>query len=206
MRWRRRFALVVLSAVLAGCSRSADTHRYQLTGTVAGFEPSPARVDRWTLATGTPAQIEEMARFFGVTARAEGGLVTHTLSTAVIGHDVSATGSTSRRCRVPDLENGATEETKKTKLFFFSVAFVISVAPFLRSGTSVTFRDVLPVPRRSADYLPLEVTDDACFRNLSAQGMKYFQFGPSVWPPSCCRHASWPSSNPTFTAGIFSFM
>ena len=87
MRWRRRFALVVLSAVLAACSRSADTHRYQLTGTVAGFEPSPARVDRWTLATGTPAQIEEMARFFGVTARAEGGLVTHTLSTAVIGHD-----------------------------------------------------------------------------------------------------------------------
>ena len=253
MRWRRRFALVLLSAVLAGCSRSADTHRYQLTGTVAGFEPSPARVvvshdavsglmpamsmpfevsgvtpglrvgdriaatlvvsgrrswledvkvtaassgaeagpvvpdqavpgtivppfelrdqesrlvtmrefsgrvlvvtfiytrcplpdfcplmvrnleavrrradaegigsrlallavtldpafdtpavlraygesvlksadrfDRWTLATGTPTQIEEMARFFGVTARAEGGLVTHTLSTAVIGHD-----------------------------------------------------------------------------------------------------------------------
>ena len=48
---------------------------------------SADRFDRWTLATGTPAQIEEMTRFFGVTARAEGGLVTHTLSTAVIGHD-----------------------------------------------------------------------------------------------------------------------
>ena len=30
--------------------------------------------------------------------------------------------------------------------------------------------------------------------------MKYFQFGPSVWPPSCWRHASWPSSSPTLTA------
>jgi protein SCO1/2 len=45
------------------------------------------RFDRWTFATGTPAQIEAVARFFGVIARAEGGLVTHTLSTAVIGHD-----------------------------------------------------------------------------------------------------------------------
>jgi protein SCO1/2 len=45
------------------------------------------RFDRWTFATGTPAQIEEVARFFGVTSRAEGGLITHTLSTAVIGHD-----------------------------------------------------------------------------------------------------------------------
>ena len=47
---------------------------------------------------------------------------------------------------------------------------------------------------------------DACFRNLSAHGMKYFQFGPSVWPPSCWRQASWPSSRPTFTAGIFSVL
>ena len=48
---------------------------------------SANRFDRWTLATGTPAQVEEVAQFFGVTARAEGGLVTHTLSTAVVGHD-----------------------------------------------------------------------------------------------------------------------
>ena len=34
-----------------------------------------------------------------------------------------------------------------------------------------------------------------------AQGMKYFQFGASVCPPSCCRHASSPSRSPTFTAG-----
>ena len=42
------------------------------------------RFDQWTLATGTPAQIENVARFFGVGYRAEGGLVTHTLATAVI--------------------------------------------------------------------------------------------------------------------------
>jgi protein SCO1 len=45
------------------------------------------RFDQWTLATGTPAQIENVARFFGVGYRAENGLVTHTLATAVIGHD-----------------------------------------------------------------------------------------------------------------------
>ena len=45
------------------------------------------RFDQWTLATGTVAQVEEVARFFGVAARAEGGFVTHSLSTAVIGHD-----------------------------------------------------------------------------------------------------------------------
>ena len=45
------------------------------------------RFDQWTLATGTVEQVEDIARFFGVAARAEGGLLTHTLSTAVIGHD-----------------------------------------------------------------------------------------------------------------------
>ena len=45
------------------------------------------RFDQWTLATGTPAQIENVARFFGVGYRADGGFVTHTLATAVIGHD-----------------------------------------------------------------------------------------------------------------------
>jgi protein SCO1 len=44
------------------------------------------RFDQWTLATGTPAQIENVARFFGVGYRADGGLVTHTLATAVVGH------------------------------------------------------------------------------------------------------------------------
>ena len=43
--------------------------------------------DQWTLATGTPAQVQNVARFFGVGYRADGGLVTHTLATAVIGHD-----------------------------------------------------------------------------------------------------------------------
>jgi protein SCO1/2 len=45
------------------------------------------RFSQWTLATGTPAQIDEAARFFGITAREESGLVTHTLTTAVVGHD-----------------------------------------------------------------------------------------------------------------------
>jgi len=45
------------------------------------------RFEQWTLATGTSAQVEDVARFFGVTSRMEGGSITHTLSTAVIGHD-----------------------------------------------------------------------------------------------------------------------
>ena len=45
------------------------------------------RFDQWTLATGTVAQVEEVARFFGVGYRAEDGFVTHTLTTAVIGRD-----------------------------------------------------------------------------------------------------------------------
>jgi len=45
------------------------------------------RFDQWTLATGTPAQVEEVARFLGVAYRPEGGFVTHTLMTAVISHD-----------------------------------------------------------------------------------------------------------------------
>ena len=45
------------------------------------------RFEQWTFATGTAAQVEDAARFFGVTSRTEGGTITHTLSTAVIGHD-----------------------------------------------------------------------------------------------------------------------
>ena len=44
----------------------------------------------------------------------------------------------------------------------------------------------------------------ARFQNLSAHGMKYFQFGPSVCPPSCWRQANWPLSSPSNTGGIFS--
>src|SRR3954447_19166926 len=40
------------------------------------------------------------------------------------------------------------------------------------------------VRRGHAHLEPVEA-DDECFRNVSAHGMKYFQFGPSVWPPSC---------------------
>jgi protein SCO1/2 len=45
------------------------------------------RFDQWTLATGTPAQVEDVARFFDVGYRAEGGFVVHTLTTTVVGHD-----------------------------------------------------------------------------------------------------------------------
>lgn len=45
------------------------------------------RFDQWTLAGGTAVQIEDIARFFGVAYRADSGLVTHTLTTAVVGHD-----------------------------------------------------------------------------------------------------------------------
>lgn len=31
------------------------------------------RFDHWTLATGTVGQVEDVARFFGVAGRAEGG-------------------------------------------------------------------------------------------------------------------------------------
>ncbi len=48
---------------------------------------APGPFDQWTLATGTAAQVEAVARFFGVGYRAEGGFVTHTLTTAVVGHD-----------------------------------------------------------------------------------------------------------------------
>jgi protein SCO1/2 len=45
------------------------------------------RFDQWALATGTAAQVEDVARFFGVGYRADAGLVVHTLTTAVVGHD-----------------------------------------------------------------------------------------------------------------------
>jgi hypothetical protein len=48
---------------------------------------------------------------------------------------------------VPDLNNGATkktEESEKKTTIFFSVLFVGSVAPFLRSGTSKSLRRSAP--------------------------------------------------------------
>jgi protein SCO1/2 len=45
------------------------------------------RFDQWTLATGSAEEIEAVAQFFGVGYRGENGLVTHTLTTAVVGHD-----------------------------------------------------------------------------------------------------------------------
>jgi len=45
------------------------------------------RFGQWTLATGTAAQVEDVARFFGVGYRADGQSLVHTLVTAVISHD-----------------------------------------------------------------------------------------------------------------------
>jgi protein SCO1/2 len=45
------------------------------------------RFDQWTLAGGTAAQIEEVARFFAVGYQDDHGTVTHTLSTVVVSHD-----------------------------------------------------------------------------------------------------------------------
>jgi protein SCO1 len=47
----------------------------------------PDRFDQWTLATGNAAQIDDLARYFGVGHRGENGVITHTLATAVVGHD-----------------------------------------------------------------------------------------------------------------------
>ena len=45
------------------------------------------RFDQWTLASGTAAHVEDVARFFAVGYQSDDGLVTHTLSTVVVGHD-----------------------------------------------------------------------------------------------------------------------
>ena len=48
---------------------------------------APGRFERWTLATATPEQIADVTAFFGVGAQRGAGTVTHSLMTAVIGHD-----------------------------------------------------------------------------------------------------------------------
>jgi protein SCO1 len=47
----------------------------------------PSRFEHWTLATGTAAQIQDVAGFFGVGYRPEAGFVTHDLATAVVAPD-----------------------------------------------------------------------------------------------------------------------
>ena len=47
----------------------------------------PDAFDQWTLATGRPAQISDLASFFGVDYRPESGIVTHTLTTAVVNQE-----------------------------------------------------------------------------------------------------------------------
>lgn len=44
----------------------------------------PDRFEQWTLATGSAAQVADVATFFGTTFRTENQMVTHTLMTAVL--------------------------------------------------------------------------------------------------------------------------
>jgi hypothetical protein len=54
-----------------------------------------------------------------------------------------------------------------------------------KSQEKLEKRETSFLPFLSFYYFDPTVTDDEWFRNLSAHGMKYFQLGPSVWPPSC---------------------
>jgi protein SCO1/2 len=47
----------------------------------------PALFSRWEFAAPTPADLPRIADFFALTVKPEGGLITHNLSTAVIGPD-----------------------------------------------------------------------------------------------------------------------
>ncbi len=47
----------------------------------------PALFNRWDFAASTAADLPKIADFFALTIKPEGGLITHTLSTAVIGPD-----------------------------------------------------------------------------------------------------------------------
>jgi cytochrome oxidase Cu insertion factor (SCO1/SenC/PrrC family) len=76
-------ALALLGITLDPAFDSPDVLRSYGESTLKG----PAPFDHWTLATGTPTQIDQAVRFFGMTSTPEGGFVTHTLSTAVVGHD-----------------------------------------------------------------------------------------------------------------------
>ena len=47
----------------------------------------PALFKRWEFVAPTAADLPKIADFFALTIKPEGGLITHTLSTAVIGPD-----------------------------------------------------------------------------------------------------------------------
>ncbi|PYX51455.1 MAG: redoxin, partial [Acidobacteria bacterium] len=48
---------------------------------------APALFNRWEFAAPKTADLLNIANFFGLTVKSEGGLITHNLSTAVIGPD-----------------------------------------------------------------------------------------------------------------------
>jgi protein SCO1/2 len=56
-------------------------------GFACGGSKQPALFDHWEFAVPRAAQLPEIANFFGLTIADDGGLITHSLSTAVIGPD-----------------------------------------------------------------------------------------------------------------------
>jgi protein SCO1/2 len=56
-------------------------------GFTAAHTHDPALFARWEFATPTAADLPKIAGFFALTIKPEGGLITHNLSTAVIGPD-----------------------------------------------------------------------------------------------------------------------
>jgi protein SCO1/2 len=81
----------------------------------------PTPFNQWTLATGTSEQIEDAARFFGVAYRVDGDVVTHTLSTSIVGHDGRIIQTLASNSWRPDelfdvvlsgLERGSPQSTK----------------------------------------------------------------------------------------------
>ena len=56
-------------------------------GFVSAHTHNPALFSRWEFATPTSADLPKIANFFSLTIKPEGGLITHNLSTAVIGPD-----------------------------------------------------------------------------------------------------------------------
>lgn len=56
-------------------------------GFASAHTHDPALFRRWEFAVPTAADLPKIADFFGLTIKPEGGLITHTLSTAVVGPD-----------------------------------------------------------------------------------------------------------------------
>ena len=109
------------------------------------------------------------------------------------------------------MEPGHTPALVAHKNFIFSLCLSraicfssadLGIRPAINGATSLVMQRMQSSIRRTRSAGSY-CSDGERPMNLSAHWMKYFIFGASVWPPSCCRQASWPSSSPWLTAGIF---